>query len=248
MTALDQLTAYGLRTLPGLAIAIIFLLLLPRDTRGVRIIAYILVFILIRDAMTPLGFWSFGTNGFFWIRFIPAPWLLIIFGIFSLGIVIVAYALETELRSLVCWIKNGSIRGGLTGCAAVLLIVAPLAVVYQFVPIAERGGTVAVSLLAPLLVVTMFGNLFEEFLFRGFFQGYLLSKGMNEFRAALASGTGFAFGHVFLASTVTSVGAPLLLFALYEGVIVSLVRMRHGVLPSTLAHGLSIWVLSSGLI
>lgn len=248
MPVLEQIVLYNLRIFPGLMLAVIFLFLVPRNMRGVRIFAYIMTFVLIRDAMTPLGFWSFGTDGFFWIRFASEPLQLAILGFSSLGLVAVMYLVEPELKDLVCWIKGRPVTGFVVGILAVLIITAPLVIVYRFVPLADRGGTVAGHMLAPLLVVTLLGNLYEEFLFRGYFQGYLLAKGMNDLRAAITSGTGFAFGHVFLASTVTSVGAPLLVFAWYEGIIVSLVRMRYGVLPATVAHGLSIWVLASGLV
>src|SRR5690606_21042 len=41
-----------------------------------------------------------------------------------------------------------------------------------------------------------------------------------------------ALCHVFLATTVTAAGAPLLLFTLWEGVICGVVGARHGVLPA----------------
>ena len=104
------------------------------------------------------------------------------------------------------------------------------------------------SLLLPLLVVTLCGNLYEELLFRGFLQGYALERGVAATRAALIAGTAFATCHVFLASTVTSVGVPLILFAWYEGLVVSFLRLRHGVLPAALAHGLAVFCLASGLL
>jgi membrane protease YdiL (CAAX protease family) len=245
---LEQIISYNLRILPGLILAVVFLILIPRNMRGVRIFAYIMIFILIRDAMTPLGFWSFGTGGFFWIRFAPDPLLLLILGLSSLGLAAAMYLLEPGLKDLVCWITGRPVTGFMVGVLAVIAITAPLSVIYRFVPLVDRGGSVAIYMLAPLLVVTLLGNLYEEFLFRGYFQGYLLARGINGLRAAIASGTVFAFGHVFLASTVTSVGAPLLVFVWYEGIIVSLVRMRYGMLPAALAHGGAIWVLAAGLV
>jgi hypothetical protein len=44
------------------------------------------------------------------------------------------------------------------------------------------------------------------------------------------------------------VGVPLLAFAWYEGLLVSFLRMRHGVLPASLAHGLAVFFLASGLL
>ena len=66
-------------------------------------------------------------------------------------------------------------------------------------------------------------------------------------RAAVLSGLLFAACHVFLASTVTDVGPPLLAFALYEGLICAFLRMREGVIAAALAHGTAIFLLASGL-
>ena len=46
---------------------------------------YLSLFILLRDAMTPLGFWSFGQQEFFWMRLYRDPWFVVLFGIACLG-------------------------------------------------------------------------------------------------------------------------------------------------------------------
>ena len=87
----------------------------------------------------------------------------------------------------------------------------------------------------------------KEVLFRGYLQGMFELK-TGPWRAALLSGLLFAAGHVFLSATVTDLGPLILLFTLYEGLVCSLVRMRHGVAASALTHGLAIFVLSAGLV
>lgn len=57
----------------------------------------------------------------------------------------------------------------------------------------------------------------------------------------------FAACHAFLATTVTDVGWPLLAFTLWEGLICAFLRLRWGVIPAAIAHGLAIFLLSSGL-
>ena len=246
---LTPLIDYMVRILPGIVLAVLFMWLVPGRAMAVRMFGYILIFILIRDAMTPLGFWSFGTGGFFWIRFTDSPLLLVLFGLTSAGIVAVMLFFDRELGKLVTWMKGQSLYAILTGLAGTIAVVFPLVIVYRFTPIAGRGGHVGTELLIPLLVVALLGNLYEETLFRGFFQGYL-EKVMEvpAVRAAILSGVAFAFCHVFLALTVTNVGYPLLAFALYEGVIAGLVRMRAGTIPATITHGGAIFILSSGLV
>ena len=91
------------------------------------------------------------------------------------------------------------------------------------------------------------GNLFEEALFRGYVYGQL-AQWMPPIRAGIASGVVFSFCHVYLATTVTGVGYPLLVFTLWEGVIAGVVGAKGGVIPATVTHGGAIFLLSSGLI
>ena len=86
----------------------------------------------------------------------------------------------------------------------------------------------------------------EEVFFRGYLQGRL-EQAMPAMRAALLSAVLFAACHAFLATTVTDVGWPLLAFTLWEGLICAFLRLRWGVIPAAIAHGLAIFLLSSGL-
>jgi membrane protease YdiL (CAAX protease family) len=97
------------------------------------------------------------------------------------------------------------------------------------------------------LAFALLGNLLEETLFRGYVLG-LLALNMTRIEAGVASGLVFAFCHVYLATTVTAVGYPLLVFTLWEGTIAGVVGARSGVLPAALTHGGAIFMLSSGLI
>lgn len=240
---------YMVRILPGLVVGILFLVLLPRSGTAFRLTAYILLFLLIRDAMTPIGFWSFGSDGFFWLRFHLSPLMLILFGAVSFGIVLLMNAVEPDLRGLPTWFRGAPAIDVLWGVGGAVVVALPLYVVYLFVPIAERGGEVAPVLLPALLVMTLLGNLYEEVLFRGYFQGYVERvDGVTPPRAAILSGVLFAFGHIFLALTVTDVGAPLLVFTLYEGVLAGFVNMKWGLVAATITHGGAVFLLAAGII
>jgi hypothetical protein len=167
MDIVPLLSEYLLRVLPGLVLGAAVLLLRPR--RIVRVGVYLFFFILLRDAMTPVGLWSLGTEGFFWLRIAPSPAFLILFGILSTAAMVAVYAL-----------------------------------------------------------------------------GYLAER-RSRLVAGVGSGLAFAFCHVFLASTVTGTGIPLLAFTVWEGVIAGLVGAWFGVIPATLTHGGAIFLLASGL-
>jgi uncharacterized protein len=243
---LTDLVDYGLRTLPGLLVISAWWALSGRDPL-LRIMALIFGFILIRDAMTPAGFWQFGlTNGAPWLRFTDEVVILLVFGIGSLTLAATVLATDGDLRRPVRWGRFDVTTVGL-GIAGGVLAAGPWLLLAGGTPLAERGGAVAVSLLPALAFVALAGNLTEEIFFRGFLQGYL-EQTFSEVRSALLSGLLFAAAHISLASTVTDVGWPLLLFTLYEGMICAFLRMYRGVIPAAIAHGMAIFVLASGLI
>jgi len=242
----DLLAPYVIRVLPGflLGLAAIFFFRKAKDT---RIFIYILLFILFRDTMTPLGFWRFGSEGLFWMRFIESPLFLLVFGLVCIGITLSLYFLDKPNQKLFLWKKGSSIKLVLSGIVGALVVTAPLMLLYQFVPIASRGGAVSPRLLPFILFFAVAGNFMEEGIFRGYVRGRL-AEFHSPLKAALLSGLVFAFCHIFLATTVTNAGWPLLLFALWEGLIVGVIGMKHGVLASSITHGGAIFILSSGLV
>ncbi len=244
---IELLSGFFIRILPGMALASLMLLLVPRKSVLFRIIIYIIIFIFIRDAMTPAGLWSFGTDGFFWIRFIQDPATLILFGLSSIGFVFIMNRIDPDCRDMIVWINGNRIKGLLTGAAGALLAVLPLFLFYINVDISFRGGNVPSAMIPALFIVAFGGNFYEETLFRGYIQGYLeKSESIGRIKAALISGVMFSFCHIFLASTVTSIGYPLLVFALYEGIIAAFVRMKYGMIPATITHGGAIFLLAGG--
>jgi len=256
---METLLSYGIRTTPGLAALLLMLLILPRRATGLRIVIYIGLFIVIRDAMTPTGLWTFGTEGFFWLRFIDSMPLLLTFAVASTAIALAMLLAEPSLRERIEWIRlraagRGSPPAGAAlslgaGIAGAVATAAPLLLIYIAAPIEARGGEVALALLPAIAATALLGNFYEELLFRGFLQDHLREElGLTPLRAAIASGAAFAAGHSFLAVTVTDVGAPLLLFAFYEGIIAGLIRIRWGLIPAVLSHGGAIFLLSGGLV
>jgi membrane protease YdiL (CAAX protease family) len=242
----ETFTNYLVRVAPGLVLAAAVLALTRRSPR-LRIVIYLALFVLLRDAMTPLGLWSFEGESFFWIRLAKDPAFLIAFGLASIPLSLGLYFLDRENRSLIRWTRGNVVLGAVSGLVAALVVVAPCFVFYRNTPLDSRGGPVPSGDLPAILTFTLLGNLVEELLFRGYVYGWLSEK-MSPIRAGLSSGVIFAFCHIYLAITVTNVGYPLLVFTLWEGMIAGVVGAKAGVLPSTLAHGGAIFLLSSGLM
>lgn len=244
---MELLLPYFLRITPGLILIIVLFFLLPKKQILAKIFLLIIGFILMRDAMTPVGFWGFGnTESAFWLRFINDAGVLLVLGGLSLATAWLLLRVK-EFRSLVRWGKVQSPQTYLVGVSVGILVALPFVLLSVSVPIEARGGVVAATLLPPLLFMALAGNFLEELIFRGFLQSYF-EKHMAGIRAAILSGLFFATAHVFLASTVTDLGLPLLVFVAVEGLACALVYRRLGLISATLAHGIAIFVLASGLV
>lgn len=243
---MEELLTYFLRITPGLILITIVFLLLPKKQIALKILLLILGFVLMRDAMTPVGFWNFGiTDATLWIRFIDdAPILLILGG---LSVITALLLLRIKaLRTLVKWGKVASWKTYLVGILGGLVVAIPFLLLSLLVPIEERGGVVTLSLIPALLFMAFAGNFLEELIFRGFLQSHF-EKLTGSVRAAVLSGLMFAVAHIFLASTVTNLGWPLLVFVTLEGLVCAFVYRKYGLISASIVHGLAIFILASGL-
>ncbi|TVR66181.1 MAG: CPBP family intramembrane metalloprotease [Spirochaetaceae bacterium] len=269
-TTINTFLVYLIRVLPGLTV-LTMTFLAVRPSRIVRVGLYLLAFVLLRDAMTPLGLWRFGAyRGIFWIRLSDDPWFLVIFGMAALVISLAILTLDRGNRGVVHLFSRGTAAGVAAGVTGALLVVAPLWWLYRTIPVHLRGGGVTQHLIPAILVFALLGNFMEELLFRGYVLGYLQTRrrrqhprhqsrhqlrhqrhrryGTALITPGVQSGVVFALCHIFLAGTVSDIGVPLLLFALWEGIIAGVVGERYGVIPATLTHGGAIFLLSSGLV
>ena len=243
-------TEYLLVLIPGLVLAAVLFLSLRKAHPLLHLFLFITVFIFTRDAMTPLGLWRIGSEGFLWIRFIDDPVTLLILGVSSIGFVFLMQTLSPKLAAQIKWFEGNRSLGVLIGIAGAVLAALPLMLVYiSGVPMASRGGAVPLRLLPFVLFIALAANLYEEILFRGYLYGWLTEEeSMQPVLAGLVSGVFFSFGHVFLAFNVTTVGISVLVFTLWEGCLAGLVRSRFGLIPATLTHGLAVFILTAGLI
>lgn len=205
-----------------------------------------------------------------WLRFTDDPIALLVMAAASLGLVAAVLWACRDLRWAVLWSGRRWWASVLVGLLGAALIVLPFLVLYgtlgtwfpalqtttpalatPAVDLADRGGAVAGGVLVVLAVFALCGNLAEEVLFRGFLQAHLedlLPGRSGRWRAALLSALVFAAGHLFLAYNLTGLGWPILAFTAFEGLVRAVIALRHGVLGATVAHGVAIFVLASGLV
>ncbi|MFW6363817.1 MAG: CPBP family intramembrane glutamic endopeptidase [Spirochaeta sp.] len=247
MSGVLLIVEYLVRVLPALVlIAAVFIWAKPRAE--FRIVLYIFSFILLRDAMTPLGLWEFSTRGgAFWLRLSSDPVFLVLFGLTSLAITAALVVFDRENRPHLHFLRGNAAVGLPAGVLGGVLVVLPFLFLYRGIPLAARGGAVPSGLLPALLVFALLGNLFEELLFRGYAMGKLNER-FGRWQSAVLSGLLFAMCHVFLATTVTDAGIPLLVFTLWEGILCGLIGTKYGIIPAALTHGGAIFLLSSGLL
>lgn len=242
MDAVERLVAYGVYLLPGLALIAAWYVLVPRKALGLSIAILILGFVLMRDALTPLGLWAPGND--LTIAFVDNGFILAGLGLTSLALVALLMRFEPALAALMVWRKNNTGIGLTVGLAAGVLVALPVLFLNGFAP--ERF-TLHFGWLLGMFVLAYGGNALEEVLFRGFLQGYL-ERLTTPLRAALASGVAFGACHGMLALTVTDIGWPILAFTLAEGIACGLVRMRYGVVPAILTHGTAIFLIATPML
>ena len=260
--SLDSLAAYLIDVAPGLLLVVAALALVPGRMVAARVLVAILGVVLLRDAMVGHGLFTFGAAGersVLWLRFTSDPIQLISLSVLALAAVAGLVAAFRQRSRGMRWTADRAWLSGPVGLLGAAVIVLPVAVLYGSVPalsaglglgdvpLDARGGAVAAGVLVPLLVFAFCAGLLVEVLFRGLLQSEL-EHHTSVVRSALASAALFAASHVFLASTVTEVGWPLLAFVLFEGLVCAAIAIRHGVLGSSIAHGGAIFLLTSGLV
>lgn len=104
---MEQLLEYGIRIFPGLFILSISYFLLPKKERIIKMFLLLFGFILMRDTMTPLGFWEFGfANNTLKLRFINDPLILLVLGFTSLVVCLVLYRVDENLKRNLKWFSN----------------------------------------------------------------------------------------------------------------------------------------------
>jgi membrane protease YdiL (CAAX protease family) len=254
---------FAMQITPGLLLTFGLLTSLPKKCVELRITLFIVGFVLIRDTMTPFGLWRIGSsNGVLWLEFIESPEILMILAFGSIILVVIFRMMDPSIFDLVIFKKRGVMDSLVVGFAGAVLLCGTILMMRVLVS-SDNGMFDSSSsssssstwdrsnivLKFSILNVCLMGNFMEEVLFRGFLQGHLETiDGIGDKRAALFSGVAFSVFHVFLANSVTQLGNPLLFFTLLEGTVCAMIRLRGGVIASTITHGLTIFAIATGFV
>lgn len=102
---MESLVEYFLRIAPGFGLLAAIFLLIRKKSLELSLLILVLGFILLRDAMTPVGFWDFGaTDSFiFWMRFISDPMILIALGVSSFMLTAGVISINKKANKLIHW-------------------------------------------------------------------------------------------------------------------------------------------------
>ena len=242
----EELIGYIVRIAPASLSLLVFLLAVPKKLKLLRIFAFILLFILFRDALTPEGLWTITSS--LELRFISQPLTLWLLAFASVGVVVISHFTIASLRDSKMWVKKApgaAVFAGFVG--GILIAVLPYAfgVMTSRVSLPRPQG---LGLIGSIAALAFLGNLLEEVLFRGHLQNYFIESGVQPRRTVFLSGAMFALCHSFLAFTVTPVGWPILLFTFYEGLLCAFLRYKNGLLSSVLAHGTGLFLILTGAL
>jgi membrane protease YdiL (CAAX protease family) len=254
-----DLVGYAIRVAPAIVLVVaLYLLMRGEKALPLRIMVVVVGFLVIRDTLITFGVWGYGlANGWLpYVRFVHDPFLVTYFAVGSVLTAAILVVIERDGYKLLWW-GRFNWRAIVWGLGGGLVIGGVLALAYTFggVPLAQRGGPLAHDMLWPMVAVAIFGNLTEDVLVRGYIQGYLGTV-LSPVRAAIGSGLFYAFFHLFLAIEIITVfpmpglhlGIPILVFALFDGLVCAFVRMKAGLIPAAVSHGLGVLVLATGLI
>lgn len=228
-------------TFPAVAI-FAFLFCVPKAGKPLRIFSLILLFVIFRDAMTPVGLWRITET--LELRFIDQPLTLWLLAISSIGVVFLS---QIAIGPLGRWSTKALFESIIVGFVAGIFIALLPYLFGLWTHQIRSPRTEGVSSLVAIAAIAFLGNTLEEVIFRGHFQNYLNELKISNLRVVLLSGAAFSICHSFLAFTVTNAGWPILVFTFYEGTICAYLRQRNGLLSAVLAHGMGLFLILSGI-
>lgn len=202
----------------------------------VRLLLFLLAFVIIRDGLTPVGLWAIGGcsddgRPFFWLR-LPSSALLLWFMAASSWTVVESMAwIDPQLSAgVVLWTPDSSRLVGLgIGLAGAVVVATPVFLGNLLFgaspPAAARlFPRRSVGQLLALAAMCLLGNYWEETLYRGFVVHVAQAKLLlPPWQAVAFSAAAFGLSHLSLAFVVTDAGWGVVVFTVWEAVVAGLV-------------------------
>mmetsp|Transcript_26812 Transcript_26812/g.45238 ORF Transcript_26812/g.45238 Transcript_26812/m.45238 type:complete len:245 (+) Transcript_26812:124-858(+) len=230
--------------IPPFALIWFFVFLLPPAAFPLRLASQIFSFIFVRDAMIPTRMWSITPDfSLTFIDDIESLFLVSAASLFMAGLI--HHANKSNCSVIIC--RQSVISSLKYGVIASFIIYAPVYIIKNWMQSPVKTIQYDVLLLTGNISLTLCGNLVEEMLFRSYLSNYLATQGVSLKHSAVLQASAFAVFHMYLAYILTSCGAALLVFTLWEGLICARVQQQHGLMAATIAHGLAIFYITINL-
>lgn len=237
------LFSYLISIAPAGLLAAALLALLPKARVSLRVSIYILFFMFARDAMGPHGFWRLAPGT---LVVTAGNETLLALALMCAALCLTVLFLETPACSQLRWWPRQqrlkAIGWGITGAIFIGVVVHLLKNVANLQPMTNFSP----GFHSAILVFALAGNLFEELMFRGILQSRLALT-FSPLRAITLSTLLFSFCHIWLTQLTSGAGISVLVFTLIEGWVAGFVYWRSGLIAATLAHGLAIYGLATGM-
>src|SRR5690625_1496402 len=129
---MELLMDYSLRIMLGIFLIALIYFLLPKQFIVVKIFLLVFGFILMRDAMTPMGLWEFGIEEqMIWLRFIDDSFILLALAITSLVLTVGIVYFNRRMRKYLVWFGDNKIKSILAGLLGATIAIAPFFFMYM---------------------------------------------------------------------------------------------------------------------
>ncbi len=157
---MDALAPYLARVAaPSLAL-VAFIALVPRSAKGLRLAAAVLLFMVARDAMTPVGLWTLSPS--LTMRFIASPVVLWVLALTSLGLAVGSQVALGGLDERKVWFVSGPVLAVALGLLGALLVAAPAMLARLWAQEVAPPRPSGLAVLIGVLALALLGNLLDH--------------------------------------------------------------------------------------
>ncbi len=217
------------------------ILLVPSTAFPFRLFFQMLIFIFARDAMIPTGLWTITRD--MQMKFTNDAPALIIIALLSLFCACLMYVVNKTYTPVTLF-RSAPIISICAGVIISLIICFPVYLLRKLQAVDQIQSDLGAGLVIANLGICLAGNITEEILYRSFLASYFKSIGISATRSMLLQASTFSVCHIYLAFVLTKSGLPVIVFTFYEGLLCAYLEHWHGLVSSSLAHGLAIFLIT----